>query len=44
MLFFRSYREPDSYATWLQQVGFSDINLQTIQLEVPFCLITATKP
>ncbi|APZ91648.1 methyltransferase [Fuerstiella marisgermanici] len=43
MLFFRSYREPDSYQTWLQQIGFTDVNVQTIPLEVPFLLITAKK-
>jgi len=43
MLFFRSYREPDAYETWLQQVGFANIEVQSIQLEVPFVLITATK-
>lgn len=43
MLFFRSYRQPDAYQTWLHQAGFADINVQQIQLEVPFLLITATK-
>lgn len=43
MLFFRSYRAPDAYSNWLQQAGFSEIQVQVIQLEVPFLLITATK-
>lgn len=44
MLFFRSYRQPDAYQAGLQQAGFTKINVQQIRLEVPFLLITATKP
>jgi hypothetical protein len=44
LLFFRSYRSPETYVQWLQQCGFADVDLQKIQLEVPFSLITGVKP
>jgi len=43
MLFFRSYRSGEDYLLHLRQIGFRDIVLQTIELEMPFLLITATK-
>lgn len=43
MLFFRSYRVPDEYRMQLERIGFRDIAIQVIQLEMPFLLITATK-
>lgn len=43
MLFFRSYRLPDEYLMQLERVGFRDINIRVIQLEMPFLLITAAK-
>ena len=41
LLFFRSYRSPDFYTTLLNAVGFSELNVQIIPMEVPFMLITA---
>ncbi|MDP1612882.1 MAG: methyltransferase [Sulfuritalea sp.] len=43
MLFFRSYRAPDDYLAQLERIGFRDIKVQVIQLEMPFLLITAVK-
>ena len=43
MLFFRSYRSPESYVVCLRNAGFSDISVQQIPLEVPFLLVTAVK-
>ena len=43
MLFFRSYRSPGQYQTFLEAAGLCDIRMQTIPLEVPFLLMTATK-
>lgn len=43
MLFFRSYRSPEDYVMHLEQIGFREINLKTIELEMPFMLITAVK-
>ena len=43
LLFFRSYRQPSAYDSWLQEVGFRNIRCQQVQLEVPFLLITAEK-
>ena len=42
-LFFRSYRTPDDYRRLLQQAGFANIDVQTIELEVPFLLATARR-
>ncbi|MDA1230520.1 MAG: methyltransferase [Planctomycetota bacterium] len=41
LLFFRSYRRPEFYTSLLNAVGFSDVNIKIIPLEVPFMLITA---
>lgn len=43
MLFFRSYRSPHDYVGLLEKIGFRDIAWQTIELEVPFMLVTAVK-
>lgn len=43
MLFFRSYRLPPHYIQALTDANFVDVQVQQIQLEVPFLLITATK-
>lgn len=43
MLFFRSYRSAEDYVMHLEQIGFREINLKTIDLEMPFMLITAVK-
>ncbi|MCR9199666.1 MAG: hypothetical protein NXI04_13555 [Planctomycetaceae bacterium] len=42
-LFFRSYRTADDYRDLLQQAGFVEIDVQTIELEVPFLLATARR-
>jgi hypothetical protein len=43
MLFFRSYRKPEFYTFALQKAGFRDITVQTIRLDLPFMLVSATK-
>lgn len=43
MLFFRSYRSPEDYVIHLEQIGFREIVLKTVELEMPFMLITAVK-
>lgn len=43
MLFFRSYRVPEVYREHLERLGFRDIEIQAIELEMPFVLITARK-
>ena len=43
MLFFRSYRKPQFYISALQAAGFHGIEVQTIRLDLPFMLISATK-
>ena len=43
LLFFRSYRSPDVYCGHLQQLGFRDIQVQMMELDMPFILVTATK-
>ena len=40
LLFFRSYRRPEFYTTLLNAVGFTEVIATTIQLEVPFMLVT----
>jgi len=43
MLFFRSYRSPAEYETQLRRIGFREITIRIIELEMPFMLITAVK-
>jgi SAM-dependent methyltransferase len=43
VLFFRSYRTPDEYTRRLERLGFRDIRVETIMLEMPFILVTAVK-
>ena len=43
MLFFRSYRLPQEYVRDMEQIGFRDIRVETIELEMPFMLISAQK-
>lgn len=43
LLFFRSYRTTGCYKTCLEKLGFHDIEVVEIQLEMPFILITAIK-
>ncbi|RYX90580.1 MAG: hypothetical protein EOO28_29010 [Comamonadaceae bacterium] len=44
MLFFRSYRAPERYRFELEALGFDDIRCETVELDMPFLLITARKP
>lgn len=44
MLFFRSYRQPENYATWLSQIGFQNLSWMEVPLDMPFMLLTAQKP
>ena len=43
LLFFRSYRPSSSYQHWLQELGFRDIQSQSLALDMPFHLITARR-
>ncbi|WP_293776164.1 methyltransferase [uncultured Oxalicibacterium sp.] len=43
MMFFRSYRQPDVYAMHLARIGFRDIEMATVPLDIPFLLMTARK-
>lgn len=44
LLFFRSFRSPQVYKECLEELGFDDIVVQMVNLEMPFFLITAKKP
>ena len=43
LLFFRSYRAPQAYEAQLARLGFRDVAIQVIELEMPFILVTAVK-
>ena len=43
LLFFRSFRSPTVYQVYLEGLGFRAINIQKIELEMPFYLIVANK-
>jgi SAM-dependent methyltransferase len=43
LLFFRSFREPGIYEEQLGNMGFKDIKVQKIDLEMTFFLVTAKK-
>jgi len=43
LLFFRSFRTPMVYENQLMELGFFDIRVQKIYLEMPFFLVTAKK-
>jgi ubiquinone/menaquinone biosynthesis C-methylase UbiE len=43
LLFFRSFRSPAVYKEQLETLGFQDIGIQRIDLEMPFYLVTAKK-
>ena len=43
LLFFRSFRLPTLYKEQLETLGFQDIEIQKIDLEMPFYLVTGTK-
>jgi SAM-dependent methyltransferase len=44
LLFFRSYRKAGVYTALLEKLGFQDVNVAKIELELPFFLVTARKP
>lgn len=44
MLFFRSYRAPQAYGAQLSALGFRSITITEVLLDMPFILITATRP
>jgi SAM-dependent methyltransferase len=41
LLFFRSFRSPSFYQERLVDLGFTNVQIQTIHLEMPFFLVTA---
>lgn len=43
MLFFRSYRTPAEYVDVLQRIGFREIDVQIVELETSFIMVTAVK-
>lgn len=43
MLFFRSYRTVAQYVAALTQAGFRDIGVRTVDLDMPFLLLSARK-
>jgi O-methyltransferase domain len=43
LLFFRNFRSPAFYQERLNELGFVEIEIQTIELEMPFFLVTARK-
>jgi ubiquinone/menaquinone biosynthesis C-methylase UbiE len=43
LLFFRSYRSASFYVNRLEALGFRDIQVKEIELELPFFLLTARK-
>ncbi len=44
LLFFRSFRSPTFYEECLKSLGFQEIGIQKIALEMPFSLVCARKP
>jgi ubiquinone/menaquinone biosynthesis C-methylase UbiE len=43
LLFFHYFRSPQIYAEYLKNFGFQNIEIQRIELEMPFYLVTARK-
>jgi hypothetical protein len=43
LLFFRSFRSPLVYEDQFKKLGYQDIEIQKIDLEMPFFLLTATR-
>ena len=43
LLFFRSYRSQEDYVRSLEQAGFGDVRCATVDLDLPFMLISARK-
>ena len=44
LLFFRSFRGPALYAEQLATLGFVDVDVRRVDLEMPFYLVTGRKP
>lgn len=44
LLFFRSFRSPATYTEQLAALGFQDVDVRWIDLEMPFFLVTGRKP
>jgi SAM-dependent methyltransferase len=44
LLFFRSYREPETYLDTLARLGLESISCRILELDTPFFLISARKP
>lgn len=44
LLFFRSYRAADVYASTLSGLGMESVNIRQITLDTPFFLVSARKP
>ena len=44
LLFFRSYRRPEVYEAQLSALGFVDVSVAHVALDMPFILVTAVKP
>lgn len=44
LMFFRSYRAPETYVQKLQALGLADVTCQHLKLDTPFFLVTARKP
>jgi hypothetical protein len=43
LLFFRSFRGPARYAAHLERLGFADVSVERVDLEMPFYLVTGRK-
>ena len=43
LLFFRSYRTPEDYRRALLAAGFRDVTCRTVELDMPFMLMTARR-
>lgn len=41
--FFHGYRRPDFYADYLRELGFRDIKIRRIELDMPFVLVTGDR-
>jgi ubiquinone/menaquinone biosynthesis C-methylase UbiE len=44
LLFFHSFRGPSLYEDQLRSLGFENVEIQRIDLEMPFYLVTGVKP
>jgi hypothetical protein len=44
LLFFHSFRGPSLYIEQLKALGFENITVQRLDLEMPFFLLTGVKP